>query len=106
MKKKIYITHKKGDANGEGFASCSALQSVDLRALQTISGGLAASSMFQSCSALQSVDLRALQTISGNYAAQNMFSSFSALTTLHIEDRDDARRLLEVSTTIPDDTEF
>ena len=79
MKTKIYITHKKGDANGEGFASCSALQSVDLRALQTISG---------------------------NYAAQNMFSSCSALTTLRIEDRDDARRLLEVSTTIPDDTEF
>ena len=40
--------------------------------------------MFQYCSALQSVDLRALQTISGGNAAAYMFQYCSALTTLHI----------------------
>ena len=104
MKTKIYITHKKGDANGEGFAF---LTSTLIPALvcewpfDWAPNGYTG----KTCRAVLAVD------VTGEDLCAEHLSNIPAILLnalcdwLHPEYRDDARRLLEVSTTIPDDTD-
>lgn len=99
---KVYITHKAPDANGEGFAFLTS----------TLIPALVCEVPFdwapngytgKTCRAVLSVDEGDLD-LGGDGICFNLINLVCGW--LNSEDRDDARRLLEVSTTIPDDTEF
>lgn len=101
MKTKIYITHKKGDANGDGFAFLTS----------TLIPALVCELPFdwapngytgKTSRAVLAVDEDDLD-LGSDGLCFNLMNWVCGW--LNAEDRDDARRLLEVSTTIPDDTD-
>lgn len=97
MKTKIYITHKKGDASGEGFAFLTS----------TLIPALVCEVPFdwapkgytgKTCRAVLSADV---DDIFDNFPP----NVYNLAGWLKSENREDCVRLLEVHTTIPDDTD-
>ena len=66
------------------FYSCTALTSVDLSSLTTVSGTRGLSYAFYSCTALTSVDLSSLTTVSGTRGLSYAFYSCTALTSVDL----------------------
>ena len=66
------------------FYNCSALTSVDLSSLTTVSGGYGLENAFYNCTALTSVDLSSLTTVSGDHDLNNAFYGCTSLTSVDL----------------------
>lgn len=64
------------------FQNCTALQTIDLSTMKTVSGQYGITSMFAGCSSLSTVDFSGLEEISGNYGANSIFQNCTSLGSI------------------------
>lgn len=77
-------TSISGYALSNAFRDCTALTSVNLSSLTTVSNSYALFEAFKYCTNLTSVNLSSLTTVSGSYALSNTFNGCTSLTSVDL----------------------